>query len=79
MKKRLSKEAIFRLQHPKNREVRENVSLVLEVTVNTVLYHLRKNGWNNLLTTEAALLVIEEGLGLDRKVLLDSGEAVCEL
>jgi hypothetical protein len=74
MKKRLSTEAIFRLQHPKNRELRESLSNVLEVSMNSVLLYIRENKWNSLLTTDAALLVLEESLKLDRKVLLDSEE-----
>jgi hypothetical protein len=72
MKKRLSTEAIFRLQHPKNRAIREELSLVLDVSINSILLYIRENKWNSLLTTEAALLVLEESLNLDRKVLLDS-------
>ena len=64
-KYKLTKEAVFRVQHPKNKEIRRLLALHLGVGNNSILQYLRQNKWDGPLTKTTALDALKE-LGLDR-------------
>jgi hypothetical protein len=73
-KKRLTKEAIFRLSHQKNHWIKLKICETLGWCHNTILNKIRRNDWNGDLTKDAVLDVLEENLPMSRADLLETKE-----
>ncbi|MDR1553003.1 MAG: hypothetical protein LBS69_06020 [Prevotellaceae bacterium] len=74
VKKRLTKEAIFKMTHPKRYEARIELSQILGFTSVCINKKLRQNKWNGTLTTETALLFLEKELEMSRSQILETAE-----
>jgi hypothetical protein len=71
MKARLTNEAIWKIQHPKNKNIKKGLEKVLEINHSTVWYTLKINDWNGHLTKEVALRYLEQELRMTRAQMLE--------
>jgi hypothetical protein len=74
VKRRLTKEAVFKFTHPDLLDKRKEFVKVMGLTGCGIWRALRSNKWNGTLTTETSLQFLEEALKMSRKQLLETVE-----
>jgi hypothetical protein len=70
-RKRLTKEALYKLQHPKNLHIKYKLMEILNRTKVSINLTARKNEWNGDFTKDAVLDVLEAELRMSRAELLE--------